>query len=145
MCSDAVGLQVCRLPAGQGRRLVWRPPGRGSPTFALRRERPEPKGWEGAVEKASEDSCLRAPDVATPLAAIRAVKSTTGGYGNRRGPRHSASAQRSQALFISMRLVPFTASPSAFWDPFIRREEAGGGGGHSISQSLGPHRDHCHQ
>lgn len=33
------------------------------------------------MEKASEDSCLRAPGVATPLAAIRAVKSTTGGQG----------------------------------------------------------------
>lgn len=145
MCSDAVGFHVCRLPPGQGRRLVWHPPGRGAPTFASRREKPEPKGWEGAVEKASEDSCLWAPGVATPLEVIRAAKSTTGGYRDHRGPRHSASAQRSQVLFISMRLVPFTASQSAFRDPVIRREEAGGRGGPSFSQSSGPHRDHRHQ
>ena len=83
--------------------------------------------------------------MATPLEVIRAAQSTTGGSGDRRGPRHSASARRSQVLFISTHLVPFAASPSAFRDPFIRREEAGGGGGPSISQSSGPHRDHHHQ
>ena len=87
MCSDAVGFHVCLLSPGQGWRLVWRPPERGAPTFASRRERPEPKGWEGAVEKASEDSCLRAPGVATPLEVIRAAKSTTGGYGDRSGAK----------------------------------------------------------
>lgn len=77
--SDAVGFHVCHLPAGQGQRLVQHPPGREAPTFASRRERPEPKGWEGAVEKASEDSCLRAPGLAAPLEVIRATQSTTGG------------------------------------------------------------------
>ena len=39
--------------------------------------------------------------MATPLEVIRAAQSTTGGSGDRRGPRHSASARRSQVLFIS--------------------------------------------
>lgn len=54
-------------------------------------------------------------------------------------PKCSANAKCYQVLccFISICLVPFTVNASAFPDPFIRGEEALGGGGPTVSQSWG--------